>query len=114
MKPRRIRPIRHLSFNDFVRVIISYDDVWSNSAKNKIKLALDACAGLEDETDKKYRLWQTVKIILWEIEEAVETGFTDYARKAFTERHEALQYHNKNQTDFYNNYIYNMMKGWYK
>ena len=114
MKTRRIGPIRHLGFDDFVKVIISYDKIWSNSAKKKIKLALDACSGLEDETAKKYRLWQTVKIILWEIPEAVDIGFTDYARKAFSERHEALLYHEKNQANFYNNYISGIMKGWNK
>tara|TARA_R100001443_G_scaffold72179_1_gene80303 strand:+ start:18560 stop:18871 length:312 start_codon:yes stop_codon:yes gene_type:complete len=103
-----------MSFIDFSRVIISYDNAWSDSAKKKIKLALDACAGLETEIEKKYRLWQTVKIVLWEIPEAVEIGFTDYARKAFTERHEALQYHDKNCTDFYNCNICDIMKRWFE
>ena len=69
---------------------------------------------LETEIEKKYRLWQTVKIVLWEIPEAVEIGFTDYAKEAFTERHEALQYHDKNCTDFYNCNICDIMKRWFE
>ena len=38
MKSRRIRPIRHMSFIDFSRFIISYDDAWSDSAKKKIDM----------------------------------------------------------------------------
>ena len=96
MKSRRIRHIRDLKYDDFARVIVSYDNEWSNSAKDRIKLAFNACSGLEDESDKKYRLWQTIQVLLWEFPEAVDIGFNHYAKKNFIERYNALQYHDKN------------------
>ena len=92
----RIRPLRQIDFIDFARVVITYMDDWSNSAQQRTLLALDACAGLKEESDKKYRLWQTVELNLWEFPEAVENGFHKFYKDSFTERLEALHYHDAN------------------
>tara|TARA_R100001377_G_C3089614_1_gene75359 strand:- start:33 stop:371 length:339 start_codon:yes stop_codon:yes gene_type:complete len=83
-------------FNSFARITVTYMEDWSKKAQKRILLALDACAGLKDDSEKRFRLWQTLETALWEFPEAVEMGFKKFVTLRFAERQDALQYHDRN------------------
>ena len=111
---QRYRP--HLlfgDFNSFARITVTYMEDWSKKAQKRILLALDACAGLNDDSEKKFRLWQTLETTLWEFPEAVDIGFKKFVTLRFAERQDALHYHDRN-CNFSECTICDLMDKWYK
>jgi|5_EtaG_2_1085323.scaffolds.fasta_scaffold36567_3 hypothetical protein len=83
-----------MSYKDMKRVVTTFD--WSKKARKRLRQTFNVCDSLSEEKDKRFRLWQSLKIVLWENNEAVEMGFRKFAKKHFNERLDALYYHDKN------------------
>tara|TARA_R100001463_G_scaffold83327_1_gene137886 strand:+ start:202 stop:543 length:342 start_codon:yes stop_codon:yes gene_type:complete len=83
-----------MSYEDMKRVVTTFD--WSSRARRRLKQTFNVCDSLSEEKDKRFRLWQSLNMVLWENQEAVDMGFRKFARKHFNERLDALHYHDKN------------------
>lgn len=90
----RLPRLRNMSYEDMKRVVVTFD--WSKKARKRLRQTFNVCDSLSEEKDKRFRLWQSLKIVLWENREAVDMGFRKFARHHFNERLDALHYHDKN------------------
>ena len=104
----RMPRLRNMSYDDIKRVVATFD--WSKKAKKRLKQAIVVCDSLEGEYDKRFRLWQTINVVLWENNEAVDIGFRTFAKKYFNDRLDALKYHDKNCNKYCN--ICKIMESW--
>lgn len=87
-----------MSYEDMKRVVATFD--WSKNARKRLRQTFNVCDSLSEEKDKRFRLWQSLKIVLWENREAVDMGFRKFARQRFNERLDALHYHDKNCNEY--------------
>ena len=94
----RLPRLRNMSYEDMKRVVTTFD--WSKKARKRLRQTFNVCDSLSEEKDKRFRLWQSLKIVLWEQREAVEMGFREFARQRFNERLDALHYHDKNCNEY--------------
>ena len=91
-----------LSFKDMKLVSLSYLDEFSRLNQQRLLVAIKSCEPMKTEREKKFRLYRILHLILWDIEEAVEIGFVNFINTKFSERLEAIKYHdfNKDQNCF--------------
>ena len=76
--------------------ILSILDDFSFISRTKLILALEVCDELDDESEKKFRLRQTLHTVLWEFDDAVATGFEQWLDNNLLIRHHAIIYHSLN------------------
>ena len=68
----------------------------NKSEQNRLLLAFEVCKELEDETDKNFRLEQTIDMVLWNNNVAISIGFLKWKEKNILQRYHAIKYHNLN------------------
>ena len=83
------------SYEECESVIIKMCKGLSDESINKIRLAINVCESLMYDRDKIFRLTQTYIQQLWDIPEAVNTGFHKYFKQEATKQKKLLQYHKK-------------------
>lgn len=76
-------------------VIIKMCSGLSDESINKIRLAINVCESLMYDKDKIFRLTQSYIQTLWDIPEAVQTGFHKYFRNRVIKEKALMQYHRK-------------------
>ena len=60
-----------------------------------IKIKMDAYKYLIP-SERTYQLINTLKMYLWDIPEAIETGFSNYIKEMTVEYRDIIEYHNDN------------------
>jgi len=85
-----------LSYDERVEILYTLFNTFNKSEQNRLLLAFEVCNELENETDKNYRLDQTIDMILWNNNIAVNIGFVEWKDKNIYQRHHAIKYHNLN------------------
>lgn len=68
----------------------------SDDSLKRITLAITVCNSYMDEKEKMFRLNTTLKECLWEIEEAIYTGFHKYIKEKSAETNHLIEYHKVN------------------
>ena len=87
------------NYEEYLSTIITMIRDFSEESINKIRLAINVCDSLWDDSDKIYRLNTTFMECLWEIPEAIEIGFPQYTMKHYTKTRTILEYHDFNCKD---------------
>ena len=84
------------SYGEYLSTIITIIRDFDERCLNKIRLAINVCDSMWDDREKIHRLNTTIMECLWEIPEAVETGFPQYIKKKYAETRDILDYHDAN------------------
>ena len=62
----------------------------------RVKMAVNVCESLIDDTDKMYRMNDTLMLCFWDIREAIEMGFPQYLKQELKLSKEIVEYHKYN------------------
>ena len=68
----------------------------SDESLKKIVMAINVCDSYMDDREKIYRLNTTIMKCLWEKQEAIEMGFSQYLKKEYKKIREAIDYYKAN------------------
>jgi|TARA_R110000782_G_scaffold247939_1_gene334806 hypothetical protein len=90
---------RKLSYSEYKRAMLTYLNSFKLESKRRLLLAFEVCDKMEDESEKKYRLEQTVNSVLWDFDEAIEIGFAEWKSFNLVNRNNALIYHDLNKDE---------------
>lgn len=88
-----------LSYNEYKRALLSLLTLFSEQNKKRILLAIGVCDDMDDDAERNFRLNQTVDVALWELDEAIETGFQDWKSLNLIKRNDAFIYHELNKDE---------------
>tara|TARA_R100000734_G_C3278177_1_gene72448 strand:- start:269 stop:589 length:321 start_codon:yes stop_codon:yes gene_type:complete len=72
---------------------------FDKESSKRIKAAISAASVFDDDSSKIFRLWATLEIELWKIEEAVELGFHRWIEEQRQNVKLAVKYHEHNCND---------------
>ena len=79
-----------------MEILYTLFNTFDKNEQNRLLLAFEVCQEVELETDKNYRLDQTIDMILWNNHNAVSVGFLEWKEKNILQRHHAIKYHSLN------------------
>jgi hypothetical protein len=84
------------NYEEYLETITIICKDLSDESLQKIGLAMNVCDSYMDDSEKIYRLNTTVMKCLWEIEEAIHMGFTQYLRKEYVKTRYIIDYYKEN------------------
>ena len=90
---------RNLKYSEYKKAVLSLFGDLSEQSKRKLLFAFEVCEELSDNKDKLYRLEQTMDVVLWEIDEAINMGFIDWKDCHLVDRSNAIIYHELNKDE---------------
>lgn len=85
-------------YTDFKLSILSIYDSFGEQNKRRLLLAISV-SDESDPDDAYFRLYQTLKEVLWEKEEAIMMGFEKYIEENIFSRTVAVKYHDLNRNE---------------
>tara|TARA_R100000544_G_C2194991_1_gene43696 strand:- start:181 stop:504 length:324 start_codon:yes stop_codon:yes gene_type:complete len=88
-----------LSFNERAQALKTLVDYFNPKHWRRIQLAIEVCDEIPNEADKCFRLEQTIDVVLWSLQDAINCGFYEWKTSIVLERHKAIKYHNLNTNE---------------
>jgi|TARA_R100000081_G_C4770785_1_gene145429 hypothetical protein len=83
-------------FYEMVEVVLILCNDFSPKEIKEVGRAINVCHTLNNDKDKRYRLYQSIEGMLWNNSEAINIGFRPFLRKKRKEVNEMLKYHELN------------------
>lgn len=90
--------VKYDKYYGFKLAILSIYDSFSEYNRKRILLAISVSDELEPD-DAYFRLYQTLKDVLWENCVAIDTGFEKYIEQNIISRVDAVKYHDLNRVE---------------
>lgn len=69
---------------------------YPDKSYNKIRLAINVCQSLQDDSEKIHRLNTTLMECFWDIPAAIDMGFPQYLKQEYNKTRYVLDYHKVN------------------